>query len=435
MTKNILKKVKKRDISIGIIGLGYVGLPLVKVCLEKDFKVYGFDIDDKKIKMLKEGKSYLKHLNHDFIKKYYDKGKFLPTSDFKDLEKVGYILICVPTPVDNHRNPDLSFIISTTEKIKKYLRKGQVIILESTTYPGTTDGIMKPILEKSGLTAGKDFFLGYSPEREDPGNKKFTAEKIPKIVSGINKESLNLIKALYGNIITEIIPVSSTRVAEATKILENTYRAVNIALVNELKMIFDKMEIDIWEVIKAAKTKPFGFKAFYPGPGLGGHCIPIDPFYLTYIAREYDYNTRFIELAGQINTYQPYYVRLKIIEVLNKYKKNLNGSKILILGIAYKKDVDDVRESPAFKIMELLSKDGSKIDYYDPLVPATGPHRHYPKLKMESIKYSPEKIREYDLILLVTDHSELSYDEILENANIIVDTRNVFKDHKKVFRA
>ena len=436
MKKEILKRIEDKEIIVGIIGLGYVGLPLAREFLNSEFKVLGFDIDEYKINYLKKGKSYIKHIDSDFIKKYViDKKKFDVTSDFKRLKEADFIIICVPTPLDRHRNPDLQYVIQTTETIKQNLRKGHVVVLESTTYPGTTDEILLKILEKSGLKEGEDFFLGYSPEREDPGSKQYTTKTIPKIVSGISKSSLALIDALYSKIIVKTVPVSSTRIAEASKILENTYRAVNIALINELKIIFEKMGINIWEVIEAAKTKPFGFTPFYPGPGLGGHCIPIDPFYLTYKAKEYDYTTRFIELAGEVNTYQPYYVVEKAMEVLNNSSKTLRNAKILILGVAYKKDVDDTRESPAIKIMDILESKGAKVDYYDPYVSKLSSLRHYPTMDKVSIEYSPSKISEYDLIIIVTNHSNFNYQEILNNAKLILDTRGVYKDSPKVYRA
>jgi UDP-N-acetyl-D-glucosamine dehydrogenase len=410
---------------VGVIGLGYVGIPLIREFAALEFTVIGFDIDEQKVEMLNKGKSYLRHIESSLIQSWVESGRFHATTDFSKLKEVDAILICVPTPLNEHREPDLSYVISTTEVIAGNLKKNHLVALESTTYPGTTEEVMLPILEKTGLKAGEDFFLVYSPEREDPGNMQFTTSKIPKVVGGYTEKCLKRAVSLYGNIV-EVIPVSSTRAAEAVKILENTYRAINIAMVNELKMLFDRMDIDVWEVIDAAKTKPFGFQAFYPGPGLGGHCIPIDPFYLTWKAKEYDFNTRFIELAGEVNTQQPYYVVRKVIDVLNHYEKSLKGSKVLIVGIAYKKDVSDMRESPALKIFELLKEKGAEVEYYDPYVPETGPHRKYPETKLESIKYSTEKIGEYDLVLILTDHTDLPYDEILRNAKVIVDTRNAF---------
>ena len=420
---------------VGVIGLGYVGLPLIREFMLHQARVIGFDIDQRKIDMLNGGKSYIHHFPSETIKGWIDSGRFEASADFSRLKQVDAILICVPTPLNEYREPDLSYVVNTTEVIAQNLQKGQLVVLESTTYPGTTADVMRPILEKTGLKAGLDFFLAFSPEREDPGNKDFSTSKIPKVVGGHSAQCLERAVALYREIVP-VVPVSSTQVAEAVKILENTYRAVNIALVNELKMLFARMGIDIWEVIAGAKTKPFGFQAFYPGPGLGGHCIPIDPFYLTWKAREYDFSTRFIELAGEINTFQPYYVVQRVADVLNLHGKALNGSRVLILGVAYKKDVDDMRESPALKIYELLLEKGVTIDYYDPYVPEAGAHRHYPELNIKSIAYAAEKIGIYDLVLLLTDHSNLPYDEILENARLIVDTRNAFRQKSdKIYRS
>jgi UDP-N-acetyl-D-glucosamine dehydrogenase len=420
---------------IGVIGLGYVGLPLIREFMEKDFEVVGFDIDKQKVEKLNNGKSYLKHLPSTTIETWNQTGKFKATTDFSLLSGVDSILICVPTPLNEYKEPDLSYVIQTTDVVAKYLKKGHMVILESTTYPGTTDEVMLPILEATGLAVGDDFCLAYSPEREDPGNKTFTTGKIPKVVGGYTETCRKRAVALYSHIV-EAIEVSSTKVAEAAKILENTYRAINIAMVNELKMLFDRMDIDIWEVIEAAKTKPFGFHAFYPGPGLGGHCIPIDPFYLTWKAKEYDFRTRFIELAGEINTNQPYYVIHRVSEVLNQFEKSIKGCKILIVGMAYKKDVDDMRESPSLKIYELLREQGAIVGYYDPYVPETGPHRHYPSVKIKSMAYSPRMISSFDLLLLLTDHTDLPYEEIHDHANIIVDTRNAFKmKSPKIFKA
>lgn len=419
---------------VGIIGLGYVGIPLIREFVALEFTVIGFDIDEQKVDMLNNGQSYLLHIESSLIRSWVDSGWFHATTDFSKLKEVDSILICVPTPLNEYREPDLSYVIKTTGVIAENLRKNHLVALESTTYPGTTEEMMLPILEKTGLKGGEDFFLAYSPEREDPGNMEFTTAKIPKVVGGYTDKCLERAVSLYSNIV-EVVPVSSTRAAEAVKILENTYRAINIAMVNELKMLFDRMNIDVWEVIEAAKTKPFGFQAFYPGPGLGGHCIPIDPFYLTWKAKEYDFNTRFIELAGEVNTQQPYYVVQKVAEVLNLHEKSLKGSRILIVGIAYKKDVSDMRESPALKIFELLEEKGVIVEYYDPYVPKTGPHRKYPEIELESIEYSAKKIAEYDLVLLLTDHTNLPYDDILKHAKAIVDTRNAFpKKSPKVYK-
>jgi len=427
------RRINEKKAKVGIIGMGYVGLPLAIKFSEAGFEVYGFDIDEKKIKYLSEGESYIKHIDDLEIKKILN--NFYPTSDFSKLSDVDCIIICVPTPLNKYREPDMSYVFSTAETIARYLRKGQLISLESTTYPGTTDEDLRKILETSGLKAGEDFYLAFSPEREDPGNKEFSISKIPKIIGGYTEKCLDVAVALYSHITIKTVPVSSTKVAEAAKILENIYRAVNIALVNELKVLFDKMGIDIWEVIEAAKTKPFGFQAFYPGPGLGGHCIPIDPFYLTWKAREYDFQTRFIELAGEINTSMPYYVVNKTIEALNANGKTIKGAKILILGVAYKKDVDDMRESPALKIIILLQEKGADVDYNDPHIPEIPPLRKY-QLKMKSIALTKENLSSYDAIIITTDHSVYEPDFILENAKLIIDTRNLIKNkNSKVVKA
>ena len=436
MKTELIKKINCKKAKLGIIGLGYVGLPLAREFLNQGFHVIGFDSDFRKVKRLNKAESYIRHISDDFLKSFVlIKKIFRATADFSELSTVDCILICVPTPLGKYREPDLSHVLDSTKTILKYLRRGQTVILESTTYPGTTEEELLPILNQSGLRIGKDFFLGYSPEREDPGNKQFATADIPKVVSGITDECLDVIEALYSKIV-RTVRVSSCKVAEATKILENTYRAVNIAMVNELKMLFDRMGINIWEVISASKSKPFGFQPFYPGPGLGGHCIPIDPFYLTYKAKQYGFNTRFIELAGEINTFQPFYVVENAVKILNQFGKTVNGSRILILGVAYKKDIDDVRESPALKIIELLQEGGARVDYWDPLVPVTGPHRNYPRMKMKSIRYSQAGIRRYDLLILVTDHPSFPYRDILKNARLILDTRNAFHfKSDKLFRS
>ncbi len=435
--KELISKIKERKAKIGIIGLGYVGLPLVMEFCEKDFQVIGFDIDEKKVEMLKKGHSYIKHIQEERLKKALK--NFEPTSDFSRLREVDCIIICVPTPLGKHREPNMTYVFNTGKTISKYLRKGQLVVLESTTYPGTTDGELREILERSGLKAGEDFFLAFSPEREDPGNKQFSTSQIPKIVGGYTNKCLEVAKTLYDQIVVKTVPVSSTKVAEAAKLLENIYRAVNIALVNEMKMLLDRMGIDIWEVIEAAKTKPFGFQAFYPGPGLGGHCIPIDPFYLTWKAKEYELNTRFIELAGEINTYMPFYVVEKAFHVLNLHKKTLKDANILILGVAYKKDVDDQRESPALKIIQLLKKHGANVYYNDPFVPWCGGHRNYPDIDMRSVELTEEVLKKSDLVILVTDHSVYDYNFIEKHAQCILDTRNAFQTRgiksKKIFKA
>lgn len=433
---SLVKQIESRDAKIGIIGLGYVGFPLAIAFSRAGFHVTGFDLDPKKVAMLDEGKSYIKHIPAKDIVEITEAGKFRPTTDFSQLTEMNCILICVPTPLNKNREPDLSCVLDTTRMIAKYLRKGQLIVLESSTYPGTTDEDMRRILEADGMAAGKDFYLAYSPEREDPNNQDYTISTIPKVVGGFTPDCTQAAKALYDCIVVNTVPVSSTRAAEATKLLENTYRAVNIALVNELKMLFDKMDIDIFEVINAAKTKPFGFQAFYPGPGLGGHCIPIDPFYLTWKAREYDCTTKFIELAGEVNTFMPYWVVAKTIEALNNNRVASNGAKILVLGLAYKKDIDDVRESPSLKLIELLKDRGASVDYNDPYVARTHKMRHY-DLGMQSVPITKESLASYDCVLISTDHSEYDWEFIVENSRLVIDTRNATKNvvSDKIVRA
>lgn len=422
---NLIEKIKSRDANIGIIGLGYVGLPLVIEFCRAGFHVIGFDVDPEKVELLKKGKSYIKHIDASHIKQCAP--LLFPTSDFSRLSEIDCIIICVPTPLNKYREPDLSYVFNTTKKIVQSLCKGQLIVLESTTYPGTTDEDMRAILEEGGLKAGIDFYLAYSPEREDPNNKSFTTRTIPKVVGGYTPECLKVADTLYSQIVEHTVPVSSTKVAEATKLLENIYRAVNIALVNELKVLFERMDIDIWEVIEAAKTKPFGFQPFYPGPGLGGHCIPIDPFYLAWKAREYDFSTRFIELAGEINTDMPYYVVEKTVWLLNKFGKSLKDSKIILLGVAYKRDVDDQRESPSLKVIQLLRERGAEVSYSDPHVPICRGHRHYPGIDMQSIELSEEILKSTDIVLLLTDHSDFDYTFIERHSKYILDTRNAFE--------
>src|SRR3989304_3629451 len=436
-SKRLIGKIQNKQAKIGIIGLGYVGLPLAIEFCKAGFHVTGFDIDDRKIELLKQGKSYIKHISSSLLTPHLT--LFTPTTDFNHLSAMDCIIICVPTPLNKNREPDMTYVFDTTRTIAQHLRKGQLIVLESTTYPGTTDEDMKAILEETESKAGKDFHLAFSPEREDPNRKDFSTSTIPKIVSGYTEKCLAVTKALYDSVVVKTIPVSSTKVAEATKLLENIYRSVNIALVNELKMLFDKMGIDIWEVIEAAKTKPFGFQAFYPGPGLGGHCIPIDPFYLTWKAREYDFSTRFIELAGEINTNMPYYVVGKVMEALNSKGKSLKGSKVLVLGAAYKKDVDDMRESPSLRIIQLLSKRGAEVIYNDPHVPICMGHRHYPDINMKSVELTEEALKDSDMALLETDHTSYDYAFIEKHAQCILDTRDAFGrngiNSKKVFKA
>ena len=419
----LLDKIQKRSATVGVIGLGYVGLPLIIQFVKAGFEAIGFDIDPEKIKCLQEGKTYIKHILPEEVKLLKNNTSFKATTNFSQLRETDCIIICVPTPLNEHREPDLSYVLNTTETVAKHLKKGHLVVLESTTYPGTTDGEMRAILERNGLKAGQDFFLAFSPEREDPNNKHYSTSTIPKIVGGYTKNCLKLADALYSSVVNKTVPVSSTRVAEAAKLLENIYRAVNIAMVNELKMLFDRMDIDIYEVIEAAKTKPFGFQAFYPGPGLGGHCIPIDPFYLTWKAREYDFHTKFIELAGEINTYMPYYVVDKVCGALNANNKSIRSSKILILGLAYKKDIDDTRESPSLKIMDLLAEKGAQVDFNDPYIPKTRKMRMY-DFKKSSVALTEKALKSYDCVVVATDHSCYDYDFILNHAPLVVDTRN-----------
>ncbi len=418
-----VKDIEDRKTRVGIIGMGYVGLPLMRTFCSAGFKCLGFDIDQEKVKALNAGKSYIQHIPPSLIKEMRGKGMFEASCDPKTLRKVDAILICVPTPLTKMRDPDMSYVVSTAEMIAKQLRPGQLVVLESTTYPGTTKELVKPILEKSGLEAEKDFFLAFSPEREDPGRTDFTTETITKVVGGFGPKSTKVSTKLYGAAISNVHGANSCEVAESAKILENVYRAVNIAMVNELKMLFDRMGIDVWEVIEAAKTKPFGFQAFYPGPGLGGHCIPIDPFYLTWKAKEYGMPTRFIELAGEVNTSMPEYVIERLSLALNDHKKPINGSKILVLGLAYKKDVDDLRESPSIELIELLRKHGAKVDYNDPHIPRTHKQREH-DLRMASKKLSAAMLKSYDAVLISTNHTSYDYDFIVKNSKLVIDTRN-----------
>jgi len=436
--KDWAKKIEEKQLKVGVLGLGYVGLPLAGEFASAGLKVIGFDIDEKKVRTLNSGRSIIKHVPNSKVKEIVQAGRFKATSNMARLKSVDAILVCVPTPLTRNREPDMQFIIKSTETIAKYLQRGQLIVLESTTYPGTTREVMVPILESSGLKAGKDFHLAYSPEREDPGNKDFSTGTIPKVVGGLTEKCCDMACKLYDIAIVWTVAVSSLETAEAAKILENVYRCVNIAMVNELKVVFDRMGIDVWEVINAASTKPFGFKAFYPGPGLGGHCIPIDPFYLTWKARQYGMPTRFIELAGEINTSMPRYVIAKTTEALNEHRKSLKGSKVLVLGLAYKKDIDDLRESPSIELIELLREKGAKVDYNDPYIPRTHKQRQH-NLKMTSRKLSAQMLSGYDVVLISTDHSDYDYKWIVKNAKIVVDARNataaVASAGKKVVKA
>ncbi|MFC2170068.1 nucleotide sugar dehydrogenase [Acidobacteriota bacterium] len=425
------KRIKNKEARIGVIGLGYVGLPLVKLFLDNGFGVVGFDVDEKKVKMLNRGESYIRCITRENLRPFLKKQKFKATTDFTDLSQVDVIIICVPTPLDSHKNPDLSFVLSTTRVISENLKKGHLIVLESTTYPGTTEEEMLPILEAGGLKTGKDFHLAYSPERENPGDKVYSTSKIPKIVSGVTSQCKRAAKLLYDQVVAETVPVSSPKVAEAIKLVENIFRSVNIAMVNEMKMIFDRMGIDIWEVIKGASTKPFGFMPFFPGPGYGGHCIPIDPFYLAWKAKEIDNPTKFIELAGEINTYMPYYVVSKTVDALNQRGKSIKGARILILGIAYKKDIDDQRESPSLKLISLLKKKNAKVSYNDPHVPNASEYRDYPDIKLRSVSLNESKLKEFDAVIIATNHSEYDFEWFVKNSSLVIDTRNAVRKRRK----
>jgi UDP-N-acetyl-D-glucosamine dehydrogenase len=423
LSQRLASRIELRTAKVCIIGLGYVGLPLAETFAAGGYPVVGFDIDAEKVRKLKIGQSYIGHISSERVAELMRTGRFEATSDPSCFAEVDAIIICVPTPLTEAREPDLSYIVKTGEAIARHLRRGQLIVLESTTYPGTTNDLLRPILEKSGLQAGKDFFLAFSPEREDPGNPSFSTRSIPKVVGGIDAASGRLAISLYEPIVTGVVPVSSTQVAEACKILENTYRAVNIALVNELKIVFDRMGIDVWEVIAAARSKPFGFQAFYPGPGLGGHCIPIDPFYLTWVARKFGVHTRFIELAGEINTGMPLYVVNRLAEALNDQGKPIRGSRICLLGVAYKKNVDDPRESPAFEILEMLQQRGGLVSYSDPHILALPAMRHH-HIRLESESLTEEFLAAQDCVVITTDHSAYNYEWIGRHARLIIDTRN-----------
>jgi UDP-N-acetyl-D-glucosamine dehydrogenase len=421
--EQLLAKIETKLARVGIIGLGYVGLPLARAFSDRGIAVLGFDVDPSKIDRLQRGESYIGHIPDTVIGQMRER-KFEATVDFQRLAEPEVVIICVPTPLTDARDPDLTFIVNSAKAIALRLRPGQLVVLESTTYPSTTRDVVLPLLVATGLKPGAQFFLAFSPEREDPGNPQFTAATIPKVVGGLDPASLELAVALYRKVVVRVVPVSSPEVAEACKILENTYRSVNIALVNELKIIYSKMGIDVWEVIEAAKSKPFGFQAFYPGPGLGGHCIPIDPFYLTWIARKHGLSTRFIELAGEINTSMPAYVVSKVADALNDRSKPINGSKILLLGMAYKKDVDDPRESPGFELMRLLLQKGASVSYNDPYIPRLPSMRHYPQLSMSSADLTVGYLESQDCVLIVTDHSSYDWNWIARFATLIVDTRN-----------
>jgi UDP-N-acetyl-D-glucosamine dehydrogenase len=415
-----------------IIGLGYVGLPLSLQFAKSGVTVLGLDIDPTKVDALNQGRSYIKHVHSETIAEMVKNGSFSASTDFSRIKEVSSIIICVPTPLNKNREPDISYILDTGRAIARHLQKGTLVVLESTTYPGTTDEDLRAVLEVgSGMTAGKDFHLAFSPEREDPGNPNSKVASIPKVIGGYTPACLEKTRELYSKAIKTLVPVSSCRAAEATKLLENTFRGVNIALVNELKVVYSAMGIDVWEVINAAKTKPFGFMAFYPGPGLGGHCIPIDPFYLTWKAREYGQHTRFIELAGEINTRMPEYVVHQVADALNEKKKSVRGSSILVIGIAYKPNVDDERESPSYVLMDLLKQRGATVAFYDPYVPVIRPtreHAHWTGAK--SVEWNADVVKNYDLVLIATNHASINYQELADWADLIVDTRNAMTDIK-----
>ncbi len=426
---------KGAHLKVGVIGCGYVGLPLGLRFAEAGHRVIGFDVDKSKVEKLNRGESYIQHIPAAKIRQYVASKHFSASSEFSRLSDMDAVIICVPTPLDERREPDLTYVRETAEAIAPHLRQGQLIVLESTTYPGTTEELVLPILERNGMkcpiargpdaeNVPTDFFLAFSPEREDPGNKQYGLAQIPKVVGGTNPPSGRAAAALYAQVVSRVVPVSSTRAAEMAKLLENIFRCVNIALVNELKMLGLRMGIDIWEVIDAAATKPFGFMPFYPGPGLGGHCIPVDPYYLSWKAREYDFSTRFIELAGEVNTAMPYHVVDAIAEALNNRRKSLNGSRILVLGVAYKKDVDDLRESPSLKIMELLAARGAEVDYNDPYFPQLHKMRHYDYSEKRSKPLDAKSLALYDCAVIATDHTSYDYAAIVEHSQVVVDTRN-----------
>ncbi len=423
-SKPVIDRIADKSAVVGIVGLGYVGLPLIEAFVACGYQTIGFDVDQAKVDSLLAGKSYISHIDSAWIARCIEQGSFTPTADMARLAEADAILICVPTPLSDSRDPDLTYVEATACQIAKTLRPGQLVVLESTTYPGTTKDVLLPILAGSGLSVGSDFYLAYSPEREDPGNPDYSASRIPKVVGGADPASLEAACALYREAVVDVVPVSSCEVAEACKILENTYRSVNIAMVNELKMLFDRIDVDVWEVVEAAKTKPFGFQAFYPGPGLGGHCIPIDPFYLSWVARKHGMPTRFIELAGEINTSMPQYVIHRLVEALNEAGKPLNGSKVLVLGIAYKSDVDDPRESPSFELMDLLRAGGAKLSYHDPHIPRLPNMRHHDVPDLASQPLTAELLAAQDCVLIATAHTVVDYDFVVQHAPLVVDTRN-----------
>lgn len=433
-------KIEKSEAVVCIIGLGYVGLPLLVEFARSGFHAIGLDIDARKVEELMAGRSYFLHIPAEPIAEAVESGRLEATSDFSRVSDADVVIICVPTPLNEHREPDLTFVTSTTKDLAPYLHHGQLIILESTTYPGTTDGVIRELLEQKDLQLDRDFFLAFSPEREDPGNREYTLGRIPKVVGGVTPDSTELAVHLYSMIVDQVVPVPTAATAEAVKLTENIFRAVNIALVNELKMIYQSMGIDVWEVIRAAATKPFGYMPFYPGPGLGGHCIPIDPFYLSWQAKKFGINTRFIELAGEINANMPGYVIDRLGEALNEHEKCFKNSRILILGMAYKRDIDDIRESPALILYELLLARGAVLDYYDPYIPIIPRTRKHAQLEgVTSIQWDENKLSEYDAVLIITDHTCVDYAAVVREAKLVVDTRNATADvtegREKIYRA
>jgi UDP-N-acetyl-D-glucosamine dehydrogenase len=442
LVAELMQRLARREATIGVIGLGYVGLPLVLAMNSVGFRVIGFDIDAEKVRQLNAGESYIGHIPAGRIAETVATGRFEATADIAAMRRPDAILICVPTPLNRNREPDTSYISKTTESLAPQLRKGQLIVLESTTYPGTTSELMRPVLERGGLKSGRDFFLAYSPEREDPGNESFSTSSTPKVVGGDGPDACALACTLYDQFVVRTVPVSSLETAEAVKLTENIFRAVNIALVNELKIVYEAMGIDVWEVIEAAKTKPFGYMPFYPGPGLGGHCIPIDPFYLTWKAREYEISTRFIELAGEINTAMPGYVVNQLAQALDRrLGRGMNGARILALGVAYKRNVDDIRESASLKVMDMLEKRGAEVSFYDPHVAEIPPTREHPRLAgRRSIGWSPQALAGFDAALILTDHSAVDYAALAKHSRLVVDTRNAMRavvgpDREKIVKS
>ncbi len=438
MKNEFLAGIESRTAQVGIVGMGYVGLPLALEFAAADFTVVGFDIDPEKVESLNQGESYIRHIPAEALRQaFVETRRAEATADFSRIAECAAIVICVPTPLTHHRDPDLSYVENTARSIAPHLRKGQLVTLESTTYPGTTEDVLAPLLEAgSGLRAGRDFFVAYSPEREDPNNKNFSTRTIPKVVGGLDPDSLAAARALYDCVICQTVPVSSCRAAEATKLMENIFRCINIALVNELKIVFTEMDIDIWEVVRAASTKPFGFMPFYPGPGLGGHCIPIDPFYLTWKAREYGIPTKFIELAGEINTSMPEYVINRVMLALNQHGKALKGSRVLLVGLAYKKNVDDQRESPSYVLWKKLARQGAEVDFYDPFCPEVYPSREHSDLAgIRSRTWEQALAGDYDLALVATAHDHVDYEALIEAMPLIVDTRNACRQAANVVQA